>query len=243
MASMMKATDSKKISFVLYEDEISPRFYEINKNFAKLILFGLPTLTLIVILLLTGVGVYFKQIQTMAERKEPKIIKELKAEKKELIIQNEQMSLERDRLKNKLAKGVENPTGLGFLALFKQSAGRQDLTVSPEMNLEEVEVNASDTEIDINFKIINRTKDNSRLTGYLYIIMQVGQYIEVWPVNSFDDQTMALSYAKGEYFATSRFRPVKATFKKIRQGQALFKIIVFSRTGDLIFKQLISRPV
>ena len=77
MASMMKATDSKKISFVLYEDEISPRFYEINKNFAKLILFGLPTLTLIVILLLTGVGVYFKQIQTMAQRKEPKIIREL----------------------------------------------------------------------------------------------------------------------------------------------------------------------
>ncbi len=239
----MKSTNSKKVSFVLYEDELSPRFYEINKNFAKFLLFGLPTVTLIVILILTAVGVYFKQIQTLAQRKEPKIIREHKEEKNELISQNQQISLERDRLKTKLSMGVEGPTGLGFLALFKQSAGRQDLTASPEMALEEVEVNSSKDEIDINFKIINQTRDNSRLTGYLYIVMQVGQYIEVWPANSFDDQSMALSFAKGEYFATSRFRPVKATFKKIKQGQALFKIIVFARTGDLIFKQLISRPV
>ncbi len=239
----MKSTNSKKVSFVLYEDELTPRFYEINKNFAKFLLFGLPTVTLIVILLLTAVGVYFKQIQTLAQRKEPRIIRELKEEKSELLSQNQQVSLERDRLKSKLAMGVETPAGLGFLALFKQSAGRQDLTASPEMTLEEVEVNSSGDEIDINFKIINQTRNNSRLTGYLYIIMQVGQHIEVWPANSFDDQTMALSFAKGEYFATSRFRPVKATFKKIRQGQALFKIIVFGRTGDLIFKQLISRPV
>jgi len=240
----MKSTDSKKVSFVLYEDEISPRFYEINKNFAKFILFGLPTVTLIVILMLTAVGVYFKQIQSLAQRKEPRIIRELKEDRQNLISQTQQLFVERDRLKNKLAMGVEGPaTGLGFLALFRQSAGRQDLTSSPEMMLEEVEVNSSAKEIDINFKIINQTRDNSRLTGYLYIVMQVGQYIEVWPVNSFDDQSMTLSFAKGEYFATSRFRPVKATFRKPKSGQALFKIIIFGRTGDLIFKQLISRPV
>lgn len=239
----MKTTSSKKVSFVLYEDEVSPRFYEINKNFARFILFGLPTLTLLVILMLTAVGVYFKQIQSLAQRKEPKIIRELKEEKQELISQTQQLVIERDRLKSKLAMGVEGPAGLGFLALFRQSAGRQDLTASPEMTLEEVEVNSSAEEIDINFKIINQTRDNSRLTGYLYVVMQVGQYIEVWPANSFDDQSMTLSFAKGEYFATSRFRPVKATFKKMKSGQALFKIIVFGRTGDLIFKQLISRPV
>jgi len=240
----MKATNSKKISFVLYEDELSPRFYEINKAFAKFILFGLPTFTLIVILILTAVGVYFKQIQTMAQRKEPKIIRELKSEKEELITQNQQMSYERDMLKKKLAMGVDsNSSGLGFLSIFKHSAGRQDLTASPEMTLEELEVNSNSDEIDINFKIINRTKDESRLTGYLYIIMQVGQHIEVWPDNSFDDKSMALSFAKGEYFATSRFRPVKATFKKVKPGQALFKVIVFGKTGDLIFKQLISRPI
>ncbi len=239
----MKSNQSKKVSFVLYEDELSPRFYEINKGFAKFILFGLPTVTLLVILMLTGVGVYFKQIQSMAQRKEPKIIKELKLEKDELVAQNQQLSLERDGLKSKLAMGIEGPVGLGFLSLFKQSSGRQDLTVSPEMALEEVEVNANESTVDINFKITNMTKDNSRLTGYLYIIMQVGQHIEVWPANSFDDQSMSLSFAKGEYFATSRFRPVKATFKRVKSGQALFKIIVFGRDGDLIFKQLISRPV
>lgn len=241
----MKSTASKKVSFVLYEDEISPRFYEINKNFARFILFGLPTVTLIVILMLTAVGVYFKQIKSLAQRKEPKIIRVLKKDKQELISQTQQLMLERNRLKSKLAMGVAGPAGLGFLALFRQSAGRQDMSASPEMAIEEVEVdvNSSAKEIAINFKIINQTRNNNRLTGYLYIVMQVGKYIEVWPANSFDDQSMTLSFAKGEYFATSRFRPVKAIFKKQKSGQALFKIIVFGRSGDLIFKQLISRPV
>ena len=72
---MSTKSQSKKVSFILYEDELTPRFFSINKNYARFLLFGLPTLTLIVLLALTAGAVYFKQIQTMAQRKEPEIIK------------------------------------------------------------------------------------------------------------------------------------------------------------------------
>lgn len=108
----MKAKLIKKLSFVLYEDKFPPRYYSISKSFLRFLLFGLPTLTLVCLIILAAGGIYFKQIQRLAERKEPTIIKKLKDEKNELIRSQEDISKERDRLQKKLSEGLQSDSGL-----------------------------------------------------------------------------------------------------------------------------------
>jgi hypothetical protein len=239
----MKAKLIKKLSFVLYEDKFPPRYYSISKSFLRFLLFGLPTLTLVCLIILAAGGIYFKQIQRLAERKEPTIIKKLKDEKNELIRSQEDISKERDRLQKKLSEGLQSDSGLSSLGLFKQSAGRKDLSSSPEMQLEDIEVFSKPDIVNISFKIVNMTKNDSRLTGYLFIVMQIQDNIQVWPSGAFDNEAMQISFANGEFFATSRFRPVRADFRKLPGKTALFKVVILGRTGDLIFKQLISKPI
>lgn len=239
----MATKSEKKISFVLYEDNTPPRFYQINRGLIRFCLYGLPCLSLLCVLVVAAGGVYFEKLQRMAERKEPAIIKELKKEKAELVANNNLIQQERDLLEKKLSQGVDSSDGLGFLSLFKRSAGRVDKSSSPEMQLEEIEVVKLQDQINLNFKIINMTKDDSRLSGYLFVLMQVGNQLEVWPSGIFDNEAMQIAFGNGEFFATSRFRPVKAKFSPMVGSQALFKVIIFSRTGDLMFKQLISKPL
>lgn len=239
----MKSKAAKKLSFVLYEDKFPPRYYTIRKGFLRFLLFGLPTITMVCLIVVAAGGIYFKQIQRLAERKEPAIIKKLKEEKSELMKSTQEIRQDRDRLQRKLSQGVKSDSGLSFLTLFKQSAGRQDLSASPEIQLEDIEVISTDKNINLAFKIVNMTKNESRLTGYLFLVMQVGDTMQVWPSGVFDNEAMQISYGNGEFFATSRFRPVKAAFNKVPGNNALFKIVIFSRTGDLVFKQLVSKPI
>ena len=239
----MATKSENKLSFVLYEDNAPPRFYQINKGLIRFCLYGLPTFSLLCILVVAAGGVYFEKLKRMAERKEPAIIKQLKEEKAELTASHNLIQQERDSLEKKLSLGVESKEGLGFLSLFKKSAGRIDKSSSPEMQLDEIEVVKLKDQINLNFKIINMTKDESRLTGYLFVLMQVGNHLEIWPSGIFDNEAMQIAYGNGEFFATSRFRPVKAKFSPTPGSQALFKVIIFSRTGDLMFKQLISKPL
>ncbi len=239
----MATKSEKKLSFVLYEDNTPPRFYQVNRGLIRFCLYGLPTLSLLCVLVVAAGGVYFEKLKRMAERKEPAIIRELKEEKAELLASNKLIQQERDSLEKKLSQGVDSSDGLGFLSLFKKSAGRIDRSSSPEMQLEEVEVVKIKDKVSLNFKIINMTKDDSRLSGYLFVIMQTGNQLEVWPSGVFDNEAMQVAFGNGEFFATSRFRPVQAKFATQPSSQALFKVIIFSRTGDLMFKQLISKPL
>lgn len=240
----MKSKSGNKLSFVLYEEKFPPRYYHISKGYLRFLLFGLPTLTLISLIIVAGGGVYFKHIQRLAERKEPAIIKKLKQEKEELLTYQKELTMSRDLLQKKLSQGVSSETGLSFLTLFKQSPGRQDLSSSPEMQLEELELSPAEDKVSLSFKIVNMTKDDSRLTGYLFVIMKAGDNIQVWPSTALQEDSMQIPFAGGEFFATSRFRPVRADFRKLpNMNNALFKIVIFSRTGDLIFKQLVSKNI
>lgn len=240
----MKTKSQSKLSFVLYEDRYPPRFYSISKTKLRFIIYGLPTLTLISIIILGMGGIYFKHIERLAEKKEPAIIKSLRLDKQQLTSEIAKITTSRDLLQNKLSQGITKTTGLGFLSLFNQSAGRKDLTASPEMKLEEIELSPNSSNVSISFNVVNMTKDESRLTGYIFVVMKGGDNIQVWPKTSFTDSSMLVQFGNGQFFATSRFRPVRADFRKIPGvSNYLFKIVIFSRTGDLIFKQLISKTL
>ncbi len=233
-----------KLSFIIYEPGNSPRYFEIKKSLFRFLFFGLPTIALLCALAISTMGVYFKQIQYLNETKEPTIINQLKQEKTQLVNKLKELETERDNLTNKLTLGNKSQKGaLNSLQFFKQSAGRRDLTKSPELTLEEIEITPLSESLEVDFKIVNLTQETRRVSGYIFVIMQAGNQINVWPNNAFADKEMQIEFNNGELFATSRFRPVKAIFSLPKANEALFKTLIFNKTGDLIFRQIISRNI
>ena len=58
--------NEKKLSFVLYQEEKSPQYFEIKKNFLKFIFLAFP-ITLILLIFFIVVGtIYLRKIKTMA---------------------------------------------------------------------------------------------------------------------------------------------------------------------------------
>lgn len=239
---MSQAED--KLSFILYTKQRAPRYYEISRNYFKFLTVGLPLITFICIASLVAIGVYFKQLEVLAKRKEPVVINELREENSTLAKKISELELLNKNLENKLASPIESDREFSTLSLFKQVQGQKDLSKSPALTLEEIEVVSTDSELALNFKIVNATKDGARQAGYLFVVMKAANQVAVYPDDSFERDEMQLAFNKGEYFATSRFRPVRAAFNKVPGARdVLFKIIIFSATGDLIQKQIVSQTL
>tara|TARA_R110002072_G_scaffold64203_2_gene159389 strand:- start:234508 stop:235233 length:726 start_codon:yes stop_codon:yes gene_type:complete len=236
-------TTKKKLSFIIYDGNQAPRYYELSKGLLRFIVFVLPTLALISILITTAGFLYFKQIRHFAQMKEPRIISELKLEIEELKDQTRTLDSERENLLAKLGQGTAGQDSLESLLLFKPSPGRKDLTKSPSLKVESIDVTSQGQNINLDFRILNLTKDESRISGFIFVILRDGNNLVVWPRGSMPDQEMSIVFNKGELFSTSRFRPVKVTFPQPVSKDLLFHIVIFSRTGDLIFKQLIQKTV
>lgn len=242
---MEKTKDPKKLAFILYEDHSAPSYFEISKNLFRFLFIGLPFVAFVAILITAGGALYFKQIKRMVEKEEPKIISELKAERLTLLEKQKQLELGQKKLEQKLAKGDAGNVsqGLPSLALFKHSPNRQDLSQAPEVSLDEFSTKINNDKILVEFKITNLTEEQKKVAGFLFVVMQEGTRISVWPTNSFVEQEMSVVFNKGELFATTRFRPVLASFDKPKENELLFKVLIFNRLGDLIFKKLITKTI
>lgn len=233
-----------KLSFILYTKDNSPRYYEVKKSYYKFLTVGLPMITFISLCALVAIGVYFKQLEVLAKRKEPVVINQLRESNITLGQKIEELESLNRNLENKLASPVANEREFSTLSLFKQVQGQKDLSKSPALTFEEIEVVPSDNDLTLNFKIVNAAKDGSRQAGYLFVVMKSGNQVAVYPEDSFERDEMQLAFNKGEYFATSRFRPVRAVFNRVPGArEVLFKVIIFSSTGDLVQKQIVSQSL
>lgn len=233
----------KDLSFILYEKGSHPRYFSLNKKTLRALLIALPVAAFISIgITMTGL-IYFKEIRHSAQRKEPAIIKKLREDKESLKELIKQLDQEKQTLQLKVNKGVDLKDGPGFLSFFKTSTGREDRTSSPETKLDDIKVLKEAGKIKLFFKLTNLTNPVRRINGYIFVLMQAGDSISLWPSNSFKDEGMQLSFSDGEYFGTSRFRPVEATFPLTSQSRAVFKVIVFNKFGDFIYKQIIAQDI
>jgi hypothetical protein len=244
---MEKSKDPKKLAFILYENNSAPSYFEISKSLFRFLFIGLPFVAFLSILISVGGALYFKQIKRMVEKKEPKIIAELKSQRRELLVRQKQLEDDQKKLEEKLASGGEssNPSqqGLDSLALFKDSPNRKDLSQAPEVSLDEFRTTVNNDKLLVEFKITNLTKEQKKIAGFLFVVMHEGSKINVWPANSFEEQEMSVVFNKGELFATTRFRPVLASFDKPKENELLFKVLIFNRLGDLMFKKIISHTL
>lgn len=244
---METRTSSKKLGFLVYEAENAPRYYEIKKSLLKFIIYGLPVVTLVLLGIVLAGSLYFEQISERAKRKEPAIIKELRENVLALETSLAESQKLTTNLEERLAKGDTSTDAIkSTLGLFLPAPGMQDLTRTPNLAVENLDSIISGNRIQLKFNIINQTKNNQKLAGYIFVLMKNGDLINVFPENSIQENEFKIKFNSGESFATQRFRPVDNVFFPYSPGTTsdyLFKILIFSRTGDLLYKQLITKKL
>lgn len=230
-----------QLSLILYEGTHPPRFFQFNKKKVKWALIVLPFITAVSVFLLFSSFIYFQDIIKTAQEHDPKIVQELQK-----TIQNQELYIEEvsgfnEKLLERLAQGENlDLSGTETLALFRPVAGMQNLTSSPQLSIENYELSRRADQLTLSFNIVNQTTDGQRLSGHLFVLMKTKSAIHIYPSSSFAGQTFQVNFTSGESFATQRFRPVEnVRFSSLDvDQQTLFKVIIFSRTGDLLFKEI-----
>lgn len=244
---METRTSSKKLGFLVYEAENAPRYYEIKKSLLKFILYGLPLVTMVLLGIVLLGSIYFEQISERAKRKEPAIIKELRETVSGLETRLAETQVLTKDLEERLAKGDTSSDVIkSTMGLFLPVPGMQDLTRTPNLAIENIDPILSGDRIQMKFNIINQTKNNEKIAGYIFVLMKQGDKIYFFPENSLQQNEFKVRFNSGESFATQRFRPVDNVYFPYNPSLGtdyLFKILIFSRTGDLLYKQLINKKL
>ncbi len=240
----LSSQPSRKLGFLVYEGQQDPKYFEIKKSYFKFLLMGLPSLSFISIIALVLCGIYFKQIEEMAKRKEPAIIKDLKTKNLKLATLFQESKQLSEELQKKLVLGKTNISSeIATLDLFKAIPGMQDLSAKALFTVENIEAYPNGNKIQFQFNIVNQTKENKKIAGYIFVIMKNQGQFFFYPQSAIAQDSLQIAFNRGESFATSRFRPVNNIFFPLpkKDTSLLFKIIIFSRSGDLLYKNIMKK--
>lgn len=227
-----------KVSLILYTDHEIPKYFEVKKSVIKFLFYVLPFVTVASLIAVILGGLSIKHIRVLAARKEPAIIQELRDENVLLDTRVQELMGMNREFETKLSQTHVDSEGLSAtLGLFKLTAGMQDLSANPIIGIEDVTLKPLENEIHLAFNLLNLAPETNRQVGYIFAMLISGSSISFYPETAFSDDDPLVSYTKGEYFATARFRPVEAVFKGNFSKRGMVKILLFSRTGDLIAKK------
>ena len=234
----MAHSKSSKLSFIVYGPGSAPRYFEIKKNLFRFLVFGLPGLALICALSTALMGTYFRHIQHLSSKRTPEEALQFQREKNQFLDKIQVLEREKSELAQKLKDGP-SASRLNSLQLFAPSLGRKDLTAQrpSQLAVEDMTLNQTGQKLEMNFKIVNLTQGQRRISGYLFILLQSREQLHIWP-NKALQQNMQMEFSDGEFFATRRFRPVTAAFESPGERQVILKALIFNQTGDLIFESV-----
>lgn len=226
---------SKNLTLVVYEDQNATKCFEIRKSQLKTLVIIMPLTLLLFAVGALLAGVYFKNIVQSLKQKEPALIQQLKSEKQVLQQEKSQLGSENANLLQRLqSKDVMVTPTLPF---FHPIPGAQDLTSSKPIITENLKTNIKKEKIGISFNLLNNQQVTQKISGHIFVFLKAGNHLQVYPKEGFSFDKSLTSYHLGESFTVSRFRPVEASFPKPSDVQeAMFKIFIFSRKGDLLYK-------
>lgn len=235
-------SNEKKLSFILYQEEKAPQIFEIKKNILKFLLIAFPILAFLFLLTIVTGTLYFRKIKTFAEKQESQTLRDLKVKNALFLTKEKNYTNEIKNLQNKLAR--PSTSGLGTLSLFKTTNGQIDQTKKSPIILEAIKTRKVGKKVQVTFNMKNKNENGSKISGYLFILTKVGNSIKSYPTDSITNMDFQIPFNKGESFGFSRFRPVKVALRPPKGAKTLsFKVLVFSRIGDLIFQEFITQKI
>lgn len=243
---MSKTIETKKnsLSFIVYDGSRGPRYYQISRQLFRTLFWGLPSFGIIGLLIALLATTAYQQLRKNIESVDPQIVVELKEKSANL----EEEKIAADKLVQDLQKKLadtanlsndEKINPLSILNLYQSVPGAQDLSQTPTLSMDDFQVTNTGGNTVVKFNLVNVTKDSERVSGFIFVVLRMDQSMYFYPDSSFSEGDMQIPFSNGEIFATSRFRPVEARFPApTKATTALVKILIFSRTGDLMFKRI-----
>jgi hypothetical protein len=262
---------NETISFIYNKKNQSPKYFELKKRTLLVFLIGLPTVT-IISLILGGIGLIhtspfhlidnYKQNSKAREaisnsNKLTDKIAMLRSENQNLTLKiseltkstldsdasNEKNQEQIEKIENTETK-AEPLVGLSTLSFFKPIKGQQDRTKPASLNLTGFKIVVNRDDINFLFNIIPTGLNQDKLSGHIIVLLKNELTIQVYPHQGFNGKETQINYVTGELFSTQRFRPVTANFLKPRKpGSYTFAIYIFAKNGDLTHYQTAVMPV
>lgn len=266
-----KSSHSNKkdsISIVYHQRNDSPKYFEIKRSRIYLFFIGLPTITLIA-LVIGAIGIVnsspFHLISNykMASKNQADLsrLKTLAEENNELKLEIEDLNQKNiNPAQNVLTQGgtldvsnnqappttntTINSIGLSITSLFKPIQGQKDRTRPAILNLSGFSADIGQENVNFKFNIIPTVTDDSKISGHIIVLMKNELAILAYPPAALGGNDFQINYSAGELFSTQRFRPVEAAFARPKKsGNYSFTVFIFSRTGDLLHFQSVNIPL
>jgi hypothetical protein len=218
--------NEKRLSFVLYQEEKSPQYFEIKRNFLKFLFFAFPITLLLLIFFIVVGTLYLRKVKSLALQ--TPITKTISASKN---MENEYL----DQIQALEAKLIKPAEGLSSLGLFKQMKGQLDLSKKTILSVEGLASDYSEGKTRLQFALSN-DDSSKKIAGYLFVVIKNYNSLRIFPENAILENDFQAIYNKGERFSFNRLRPFVVTLNDGKPYKNInFKILVFSLTGDLLF--------
>lgn len=227
---------SKEFNLLVYDAPYPPRSLTIKKRWLRLLVVGVPVFFLLSWIAVITTGFFLKDARDRLRRVSPAEVEAL--EEKNAELENELVDL---KLNNKILKEkVASPqavTEQSALSLFHRPMGFKDRSTEELVSVEEVGQKLENNKVIFNFNLVNTNKVDV-LSGHLFILLYSASSISFFPDIDMDVNNPRLHFNAGESFSASRFRPVVAEFKAPTAGEKyFFHILIFSRVGDLLYRE------
>jgi|GEM_PF-4924196 len=234
----MPSSDSKNYeTVVLQQKDLPPKIFKINRRKMGISL-ALVSLFSLLSLLLFPLGLYYIwHARENVEKITPEAIQTLENKSKKLEEELVEIKKEYELISKKLAAPL-NATPISELSLFHLSSGRQDLTGENIIDIEGAKVELKeDNKYFLSFNIKNISSDVPKISGTVFVFAYQGPLIQIFPSSNFNLKSQQLNFDMGLRFATARFRPLSVEFKNLNGIAPIFKVFIFSTTGDLLFSR------
>lgn len=128
-------------------------------------------------------------------------------------------------------------SGQEILNLFNNIKSMQNLQTQKIFQIDQFSCIKEQGMLKVSFNIVNTTLNQEKISGHVLVFAGANNYLFVHPATISNIPFKKINFYNGEAFATSRFRPVEASFPVANNFDAKIintRILIFSKTGDLL---------
>ena len=223
------------LKILIIKDGLEHQVVKFTKSKLWCSLLVFPGLILFLMLSLATYSVYswFK----LKDQKSVESNEMVELKKQNFVLQNEVGSLKNSltEINNKLLvpSKEQNP-----LSLFLTSQGFRNLTEENKVVVENLSyIPLDNNTYRIKFELHNQSGEE-KTRGSFFAISHAGNQMFVYP-NSINLSKGPLPFSDGEPFNVGRFKIIEFESKFLKQGQVNLRIIIFNKTGDLLYNKML----
>lgn len=229
-----------ELDIVVHEGGQRPRLLRISRSTVRLFIYLIPSLLLLTVTALVLIGLYFKELSIHQKEQESEQLKQVKVTNKYLEKKLSEMKKENNQLQKKLTAPIADSLAT-TLSLFIPIPGQKDLSGEGKSQIDNFKMVREVNKTVLSFNIINLTKGQERLSGYIFGIAKTKDSLHLYPGTALTSNQIPIVFNRGESFATYRFRPSNIFFNIPNNIEIeIVEIFIFSRTGDLLAKKIFS---